>query len=281
MSQEWFEAIKDGKISVVREMVDLNPDWIDRVSSKQRSALHLAAKHGQIEIMELVLNRGTSMWKISDAKLCMPIHLAVIYGQVDTIECLVNWFERQIAPTLKPYDSILHGIGGEHILFQLGGYLWTPFIWAARKNQVQSLRTIVRLGQQCEQAAIERFGGILPEGIELLRWKWQPEIGSWVDQGDCDAGNTAFHVAAIYGKVDAIRALVQLKADPLIFNDTNQTAIHCAAEHGQSRVIEVLVDFYGPELIIATMLILHYIMLSMLDSIRLLMFFGRLVLVPR
>ncbi|NVZ58565.1 ankyrin repeat domain-containing protein [Pseudomonas edaphica] len=55
-------------------------------------------------------------------------------------------------------------------------------------------------------------------------------------------GDTLLMLAAYHGHVDAVKVLLEFKADPLIANDKNQLPIAGAAFKGDQAVVEALIE---------------------------------------
>lgn len=103
-------AVLKGRFDIVKNLVDAGANVNFRKNGKGESALHLAAKYNQIEIMSFLLESGADPnCTISDAYLWTPLHYAVGNPGRMPAEMLLN---RGALPNLSnvtlPYLSALH-----------------------------------------------------------------------------------------------------------------------------------------------------------------------------
>jgi ankyrin repeat protein len=56
-------------------------------------------------------------------------------------------------------------------------------------------------------------------------------------------GETALHIAAIFGHLPVIQELVAAKADVNITNNSKKTALDLAVEYSQTKIVEFLQDY--------------------------------------
>ncbi|XP_015785331.1 ankyrin-1 [Tetranychus urticae] len=99
-------AIEEGQPEAVKCLVNLG-ESIDRVNLQGKSPLHLAASHGQLEIVEFLLSKGADASCLSlptigddnendgvDEKPVTynqtPLHLAISNGNKSVVECFIN-----------------------------------------------------------------------------------------------------------------------------------------------------------------------------------------------
>lgn len=58
--RDYHSAIRNGEIDTVRTILNLHPEWIDAIED-DISGLHLAAFHGEVEILAFLLEVGSEM----------------------------------------------------------------------------------------------------------------------------------------------------------------------------------------------------------------------------
>ncbi|KAG6581834.1 hypothetical protein SDJN03_21836, partial [Cucurbita argyrosperma subsp. sororia] len=67
-----------------------NPELDAKVDTFQRTPVHLASKHGDMEIVRALLEKNTSACLVYDNNGFIPLHYAVINGQIEIMEELIN-----------------------------------------------------------------------------------------------------------------------------------------------------------------------------------------------
>jgi ankyrin repeat protein len=62
-----------------------------------------------------------------------------------------------------------------------------------------------------------------------------------------DLGNTPLHQAAMMGKIDSVRKLLALGADPSLRNEFDQTAMEVAELGGHHEIAEILKEVHSAQ----------------------------------
>jgi hypothetical protein len=88
----FIQGIEDGTLTLddVKELIDANPSLLTAKASGGESPLHMAAKKGSVELVELLLAKGADI----NAQAWLwhgdtPLHTAAMYGQKDVVELLL------------------------------------------------------------------------------------------------------------------------------------------------------------------------------------------------
>jgi ankyrin repeat protein len=83
------DACEEGDLEVVRELITTSPSEIWKTDEIcYFSALHVAANHGHLEIVKLLLDAGADINRKSKSGET-PLHLAVTKNHIDVVKCLL------------------------------------------------------------------------------------------------------------------------------------------------------------------------------------------------
>ena len=84
-----IEAIH-GQTSIVKQVLNLNPQLACISDSQKSSPLHIAAARGHVEISSILLAKAPEMcWRRDDQGM-NPVHVAAMNGQVEILEHLLE-----------------------------------------------------------------------------------------------------------------------------------------------------------------------------------------------
>ena len=86
-----FEAVAMGRIARVRELLLLEPGFVDQWSPDGFSALHLAAFFGHADVAALLLERGADVGAVARNPLAVQaLHSAAAGDHVDVVRVLLQ-----------------------------------------------------------------------------------------------------------------------------------------------------------------------------------------------
>ncbi|WP_397538842.1 ankyrin repeat domain-containing protein [Rummeliibacillus pycnus] len=121
-----FEAAAAGKLSRVKELVELNPSFVLEYANDGFTALGLASYLGHKDIVEYLIENGADINSTSKNSMkVMPLHSAVATKKVDIAELLL----KNGAQVNAKQDSG-----------------WTPLHEAAMNGQLEMLQLLIRYG---------------------------------------------------------------------------------------------------------------------------------------
>lgn len=85
------DAAALGKVERLRELIALDPEQMDDDVYEGMTALHLAARFGHANAVELLLEHGASpTMRAKNETRALPIHCAVLGGDAETVELLLE-----------------------------------------------------------------------------------------------------------------------------------------------------------------------------------------------
>ncbi|KAK4537338.1 hypothetical protein CDCA_CDCA12G3363 [Cyanidium caldarium] len=260
-------ACRFGHLQVVRTILDsalesggeeLEHVETDLVAAdwKQMTPVHVAAKHGQAAVVELlvrfVLHRA-AYWVEPAAG--PPRHHRL---QLEWMRAVLDAQCGEGATALMLAAQHGHAACVRHLLAagsavdptrRTASRGWTAATFAARYGHTAVLRELARaggIGEPLPTWSVSMGSGSgNPDGEE--RWR----ASDILDTPDVRDGNTPLMIAAKYGKVEAVRELLRAvhsqqavgKPPPVsveAVNANGQSAVHLAAQHGHNAVVSDL-----------------------------------------
>lgn len=79
--REFFAAIAKGDAATVQDYLKKNKDWLDKTGRREASPAHMAAEHGQLEILRIILAAAPKLAERRDLSGRLPLHVAAAKGQ--------------------------------------------------------------------------------------------------------------------------------------------------------------------------------------------------------
>ncbi|MEM7584219.1 MAG: ankyrin repeat domain-containing protein [Acidobacteriota bacterium] len=222
---------------------------VDAADVDGMTPLHVAARRGELEIVELLARTSERRANGSGHR---PVHVAAIYGNFEVFRRL---FEPNISrKTNEEGHGLLHmaAYGGhpEILRATLEHYEdvdpqdhdgWTPLFFATQKVHAAAAGLLLERGAAVAQrdkegtAAIHLAGACSDSRLLQQFLQQDPDV----DLADAD-GNTPLHHAAGWGHLENLRLLLAAGADPSLRNREGDTALDIASESGRRRAAVLL-----------------------------------------
>ena len=79
-----------GSLSVVRQLLDENPELANMREGKSLTPLHVAAQTGGLDLASLLLDRGANLEAQSAETGSTPLKYAVFFAQIDMVKLLLQ-----------------------------------------------------------------------------------------------------------------------------------------------------------------------------------------------
>ncbi|KAA8516438.1 hypothetical protein F0562_016731 [Nyssa sinensis] len=223
-----FRAVQNGEFEIVEAMLEKNPSVLEQTTVHGRlSALHVAAAHGQIQVLSMLLDRSVNPDILNRHKQT-PLMLATMHGKISCVERLI-----QAGANILMFDS-LHGRTCLH--------------YAAYYGHSDCLQIILSAAHSTPVAASWGFArfvnirdgnGATP--LHLAARQRQPEcVHILLDSGAlvCAStggygylGSTPLHLAAHGGSLDCVRELLAWGAGRLQRDSSGRIPYMVALKH--------------------------------------------------
>ena len=263
-----------GKLHLLKEIASTHPESIVHTVLSQYSLLHCACKHGQICIVQYLIDNGlydeTVLTTDGDSS---PLHLAVEGGQLSVVAYLI---EQSIChPVLVDKDgntpiqaSCLHGqFDIVKYLEKTGKYdpnvvnchtQQTPLHVAAKKGHVNIVQYLVEEGK-FDPSCIDDVGRTPLylavwngrfKTVQYLASKSEGELLATTTREDMlddgspvAAGKTPLHAACLRGHFDIVQYLVEECHCNLTCSDAKgNLPLHSASAGGNTTVVKYLIE---------------------------------------
>ncbi|XP_066998734.2 ankyrin repeat and SAM domain-containing protein 1A [Anabrus simplex] len=259
--QELLEAARNGNIPVVEKILSQRAKRSGPLASLRRgpganvqdssgySALHHAALNGHKEIVQLLLAHEAST-NIVDVKGSSPLHLAAWTGNVDIVRLLLCHGPSvpNVNLTTKDNETALHcaaQYGHTAVVSQLLEHSCDPSIrnsreetaldLAAQYGRLETVELLVRTHPELIQPYSSRVAGgsgtLFPHTpLHLASRNGHKAVvavllAAGLDVNVRTAGGTALHEAALCGKVEVVRTLLDGGVDLGITDSQRNTVM--------------------------------------------------------
>ena len=210
--QQMIEAIKNGNVEKVRDLIEKDIFLADAKSEDGTSALLTAIYHGEEEIIDVILESGPNL----------TIHEAAAAG-----------IEERVNELIKDRSKINE--------FSHDG--WTPLHLAVFFNQNRIAERLVEEGADINAIATN------PQGVSPLHSALANKnvriakllLQRGAEPGAVSAsGFTPMHYVATYDLVEIGRMLLEKQVDVTAKTADGRTALDIAKEKGSERVVRML-----------------------------------------
>ncbi len=234
-----IEAIKSGHLDYMIELSNETMDWqLTRLNDGHYNILpiHQACRYGQLEIVQLLLEKKPDLLNSVDAFNYTPVHFAAVNGHSLVVDYLANLGADLTIATNGPNK-------------ECHGYL--PIHWAAENGHHKVVQCLINHGVDIHM----RLGEMQYHLIHIASKKGQLEVVKILLNQNPDLlnitdgnGQTPLLWAAVNNHEDLVDYLATAGADLTIAtNDPNNEChgylpIHWAAENGHHKVVQCLIN---------------------------------------
>ena len=275
-----FNAIKNGKLDVVRILLRNNPNWITSKDQDGKTPIYHAAESDNVAIVQYLIECGADVNAKSDTERT-PLHIAVCRRAEDIIKMLVEYgtdvnakdsrgttslhwaMTRSITEgTAKDRIEIARFLisNGADVNARILGYLFTMADYD-QDNNITPLHLMMTEFDDDEAQHIQFLQFLVSHGADVnARTKYgntpldyaifenkiefvQFLLSHGVDvNAKDDCGGTPLHCAAWSSNVEIVKLLISKGADVKAIMEDGDTPIHYAARNGKLDVVQFLIS---------------------------------------
>jgi serine/threonine-protein phosphatase 6 regulatory ankyrin repeat subunit B len=225
-------AVVDGRMEVVRLLLEREGINIDPVDSAGLTPLQYSVQNGHWEIVELLLKKGKPFATLNinavDSAGRTPLHFAVMNGRMEVVRLLLEWERINI----DPVDSAS----------------LTPLQYSVQNGHWEIVELLLKKGKPFTTLNIHAVdsAGRTPlhfavtdarmEGVRLLL-EWEGININAVDS----AGRTPLHFAVMDGRMEVVRLLLEregINLNPV--DSAGLTPLHYSVQNGPWKMVQLL-----------------------------------------
>lgn len=216
-AQEIFDAVKANDVAKVKALVEKDASLVGLADVAGNTPLHLAAKTGSLEMIELLLLKGADI-NVKNVQLDSPLLAAIIAEKDDAAKLFIM----KGADFQKPARGV------------------SPLFQSARRNQREVVELLLAKGADIENGLILNFIVTQPDLYDMA--KFFIEKGADVNRKDRN-GDTPLQSATIYGKsLRMIDLLLDHGADIDTSNNGIIRILNTAAACGAERLVKFTLE---------------------------------------
>lgn len=252
--EEYMEAAKEGKMDVVLNFLDKNPQDIDKVDEEGYTALMYAALEGHENLVSVLLLGNADVNKSAKDGLT-PLLLSCVEGNINIIKKLLLK-KANFNAVDKDGNGVLHiaAINGYSEICKFFVDLKvdlnfknkqgrTPLHLAAEEGHANTSETLIKMGANPKLRAFDK------SPLDLAAENGHKNVcrviinsGVKVNSSSrCE--HTALHLAARHGHLEVVKLLVEeFGADINVKNQYNNTPLSLAVHSKHGKVAEYLIN---------------------------------------
>jgi ankyrin repeat protein len=212
-SNGMFHEVENGDIEAVRALLDKDPALIRSRDKDGYTMLHLAAKAGRLQLVELLVAKGTPVnIRSHDGSNLTPLHLAAGENQLDTVTLLLekgaDIDARGIGSRYRDWNALAFASYNNHksmveLLIQKGAAVKTIALWFAAYKGYKDIAELLLANGAVIDIPGRKPWGPLHKAAEMGR----PEMVQLLLEHGADVNRRS------YGKSTPLHAIIFWKRD--------------------------------------------------------------------
>ena len=217
-SQEIFDAVGEGDLAKIKELVKKNPELVNAKNSNQNTPLHIAAESDNEVIAEYLIEKGADLTAMNGSKFT-PLMVAGLSAAKLLIE--------------KGADINFISPNGNS----------TALVWAMLFEKKDVAEYFLELGAKIPEAGTPNCFINLQSAFKIGCIKY---LKKYLSQGqnpliEDESKNTLLHYAAEGNSHEIAEKLINLDVAINKYNISGRAPIHIAAYSGNLSVVELLI----------------------------------------
>lgn len=226
-AQDFYQAIREGQVATVQRILAASPQLASEQEGTETYPLHVAAAHGQAEVLDILLEHGAQLNQTDDTG-ATALHEAARANQLATATALITAGTALDTQTQRG-KTPLHLTDHPEIIRAL--------LHAGANPHLQD---------RFEQTPMKYLLNYALR-FKALRPIKNAALTTYVDEGvsfpvTSDAGRYTLHTAALIGHAVLLDTLLTRGADPTMPNDNGGTLLHSATLGGMASIMERLIQ---------------------------------------
>ncbi|XP_062704929.1 uncharacterized protein LOC134287295 [Aedes albopictus] len=219
---------------LVKKLIDKDSKYSAdyKMSNKDdQTLIHLAAKGGNIEVLEMIIDDHSTDVNMQDKNGNTPLHLAVHYDKREMVKMLIDKYNADYKTTNKQGKTCIHH--------------------AVAKNNIEIVKML--LNDYATDVNAQDNDGNTP--LHLAAYFSKREmVKMLIDKYNADYkivnkdGQTLIHLAAKGGNIEVLEMIVDHYAIDVNTQDSNDnTPLHLASIYGKREMVRMLIDKYNAD----------------------------------
>ncbi|XP_043466720.1 putative ankyrin repeat protein RF_0381 [Leptopilina heterotoma] len=226
-----YLAAKKGNVEMCQMLVNKGAD-VNIVKDNSGTPLHIAARKGRKEVVEFLLENGAKTNAI-DTFRHTPLHFAAMGGSSDIVKIILKFNDK--IKSRHVVDVYINAVTNDGL---------TALYFAAKKGNVEMCQILVNKGADVNMGH-RRFGTPLhiaarkgrEEIVKLLL-----ENGGKINALDIET-HRPLHSAAIGGSSDIVKIILKFGSKINSRDENGRTALFYASDYGNVEVVKILLEF--------------------------------------
>ncbi|CAD6273254.1 unnamed protein product [Miscanthus lutarioriparius] len=282
MDPQLLKAVSNGDADLLAQILSTTTiaeesrcACLEGVTAEGSSALHIAARHGYLKLVEMICDQDISLIKARNNLLDTPLICAARAGHVDVVDCLI-----QLASTQRDTEYVLRAwnssgatavheavrnghasvlgklvSGDARLSAAVDGQGVSPLYMAVVSNQADMVDILIREsregsvkspasyagpdGQAALHAAV--FAGNAASGkTRVVKLLLVNSLHAYIPDDD---GLYPVHYAAIAGNSEIIREIMEIcpSCDELV-DKKHRSILHCAIEFNRAKFMNMYME---------------------------------------
>ena len=258
-SQTIFDAVRTGKIEIVKLLIEKSPQMLDSRDGDGMTPLHHAARDGNAALINYLIEKGAKS-EIQNNQGRTPLHLAATYDRNDAVAALVK--RGAALETRDPYGRTAFllcarergGVATAKVLLDAGAdfnardkFDETALGLAAWRGKREFVDLLLDKG-----AAVPAPGEQWGQLVSMCASKGLPNLFVRLTKdgpnlASIDAfKNSLLHEAARGGAAEIVDALLGMGFNPSTPDSYGWTPLHYAALDGRVEAVKKLIERGAP-----------------------------------
>jgi ankyrin repeat protein len=215
-----FSAARDGDVAALVALLDAHPDaLLVRDKPYEHTLLHVAARHGRLAAVELLLARGIDPDVREKGDFTYPMHWAAAGGHLDVVRALAG----------AGGDVVGHG--DDHELEVIG---WAS-CWEGCDDDAHRAVVDFLVGRGARHHVFSAIALGLPDEVRRLIAEDRASLGRRMSRNE--GHQTPLHFAVRMRRPDMAELLLELGADPFAVDDDGHSVAFFSAPSDADRAI--------------------------------------------